>query len=1002
MPHRATRILITALITVAMVCATASSASALSLGMQWTGIFEQAAPEMNVVGKSGASLFRLTVKPGKTPETSPGVFNWSYYDTVVGEAAKNGVRLLPHFEGRFNGQLGLPDAGEKAKWIDWAKQAVRRYGHNGVFWSEKPSIPATPVTAWEMWNEPNNPGISGPISGTAYGNYLAWAGQEIQETSKSFGKQNTGVLFGGVVGGYNSFVNDVLAVPGAISAFTGFSFHPYALDAADPYQGFINNVNQAKELLKNNALSKTLWITEIGWPVEAEYAVSESTQAELLTKSFNWSKNNEAAYNLQAVIWYNHRDINVNNWAYHCGLRKSNGEARASWYAFQTQTGAPPWTPPVEGTPPPPPPVIEVDYSPGPRTIVDNSGTIHVFYRSANAALGHPLGHHWYTPGAPTWGVETLGGSVAAGTDPHVTLDNSGTIHVFYRSANAVLGHHWYTPGAPTWGVEALGGSLGSGAEPLLAVLQNGSLHVFYRHANGGLGHHWYTSGAPGWGFEILGGSLASGSDPRPIVDQGGTLHVFYRHASGVLGHNWFAPGGSVWGIETLGGSLGSTAEPHAAVASNGVIHVFYRNSSGSLAHHWFEPWNPTWGSETLDGSLASEPHIALDQLGTIHVFYRNSSGSLGHHWFEPWNPTWQSETLAVSLASEPHVLLTASKALHVFYRNSSGSLGHNWHLGGASSWGSEPLGGSLAAAPPVVTTGGSTIVSSSSQKVEGVVNAERSPTSYYFEYGTTTSYGSKQPVTAKSIGYGSMDAPVNETLTGLTASTLYHYRLVATGPEGTVTGSDKTFTTESGTTAAKLASLAVTEPFDGSPTSLANFNANWTALGWANGSPAKGEDSTSGWRPANAHPTVAGASYNTTVTDGGSGVASVATLATLPSLASRYVSVWLDMPTPGGTKAGYELRLTETSTLKTLDITLSKWSGGTKTELASKTGYAAAHGHSFALVDVGGTVSAWVNTGSGFSPLLSANDSSYSSGKAGLEASGTLSGSTNFKTGSL
>jgi hypothetical protein len=49
-----------------------------------------------------------------------------------------------------------------------------------------------------------------------------------------------------------------------------------------------------------------------------------------------------------------------------------------------------------------------------------------------------------------------------------------------------------------------------------------------------------------------------------------------------------------------------------------------------------------------------------------------------------------------------------------------------------------------------------------------------------------------------------------------------------------------------------------------------------------------------------------------------------------------------------------------------------------------------------------GGTVSGWVNTGSGFTSLLSASDLGFSSGRGGIEGSGNLTRLTGFKTGRL
>ena len=95
-----------------------------------------------------------------------------------------------------------------------------------------------------------------------------------------------------------------------------------------------------------------------------------------------------------------------------------------------------------------------------------------------------------------------------------------------------------------------------------------------------------------------------------------------------------------------------------------------------------------------------------------------------------------------------------------------------------------------LAAA--VVTTGPAESVTTSAAKVTGTVNPGGAPTTYHFEYGTTSSYGLVTPVPDGDAGAGSAELGVSAQLSGLTAQTTYHYRLVAGG----VNGQDRTFTT--------------------------------------------------------------------------------------------------------------------------------------------------------------------------------------------------------------
>jgi hypothetical protein len=196
-----------------------------------------------------------------------------------------------------------------------------------------------------------------------------------------------------------------------------------------------------------------------------------------------------------------------------------------------------------------------------------------------------------------------------------------------------------------------------------------------------------------------------------------------------------------------------------------------------------------------------------------------------------------------------------------------------------------------------------------------------------------------------------------------------------------------------------ELSGMAVTEPFDGGTTSKANYSANWSKLGWA---PEKGNDETTGWRPVGVFPAVNGAFLNSTITEAGSGTGVVATMAVNPGNSERYFSAWLDASGSAGTREGYELRFTDVSS-NTYNVTLSKWKAGVQTVLASKSSYSFVNGNSFALLDQGGTISAWTKTGSEFTQLLAVtNEFTFTSGNAGIEGAGNITRLTNFKAGTL
>jgi hypothetical protein len=93
-------------------------------------------------------------------------------------------------------------------------------------------------------------------------------------------------------------------------------------------------------------------------------------------------------------------------------------------------------------------------------------------------------------------------------------------------------------------------------------------------------------------------------------------------------------------------------------------------------------------------------------------------------------------------------------------------------------------------------TVGGESFssVGSSGATLHAQVNPGGEPTSYFFEYGSTTAYGSTTPV--QSVGAASEAVSVLAGVEGLQADTTYHFRVVATSARGTTSGPDEAFST--------------------------------------------------------------------------------------------------------------------------------------------------------------------------------------------------------------
>jgi hypothetical protein len=98
---------------------------------------------------------------------------------------------------------------------------------------------------------------------------------------------------------------------------------------------------------------------------------------------------------------------------------------------------------------------------------------------------------------------------------------------------------------------------------------------------------------------------------------------------------------------------------------------------------------------------------------------------------------------------------------------------------------------------PPTVTGQAAQDITPSRVALTGLVNPNGMSTTYYFEYGPTTAYGTSVPVTHDGdAGLGSDLVAVVRRISGLQPGTTYHFRLVATNVAGTTPGQDQMFTT--------------------------------------------------------------------------------------------------------------------------------------------------------------------------------------------------------------
>ena len=94
----------------------------------------------------------------------------------------------------------------------------------------------------------------------------------------------------------------------------------------------------------------------------------------------------------------------------------------------------------------------------------------------------------------------------------------------------------------------------------------------------------------------------------------------------------------------------------------------------------------------------------------------------------------------------------------------------------------------------PSAATGAASSVTLTSATLNGIVNPRGQATMAWFEWGPTASLGNS--TAQQSVGNGSSDQAISANLSGLSAGTTYHFRVVAESSAGITRGTVQSFTT--------------------------------------------------------------------------------------------------------------------------------------------------------------------------------------------------------------
>jgi hypothetical protein len=195
--------------------------------------------------------------------------------------------------------------------------------------------------------------------------------------------------------------------------------------------------------------------------------------------------------------------------------------------------------------------------------------------------------------------------------------------------------------------------------------------------------------------------------------------------------------------------------------------------------------------SATLGANVTSDGGSAITQRGFVYSLTATDS-----------NPVIGNPGVATSVVSGT----TGSFASSITALTSGAAYSFKGFATSGAGTAYTSVGTFQTFALPVATTGAATNVAETAATLNGSVNPAGFSTTARFEYGLSMSYGN-QSTASPAPGTGSAPVNVSAAITGLTCSSTYHFRVVATSAGGATSGADRTFTT------ATCPGLAIDDP---------------------------------------------------------------------------------------------------------------------------------------------------------------------------------------------
>jgi len=322
------------------------------LGLVSEDAFATAATHRNAIlpriAASGATTLRQTLDWSVT-EPRRNHHNWSAYDAWMASTARAGLTVLPILFNPPRWASSKPRRGAKrgtypprrnADFARFAAAAARRYGPSGTFWAHHPELPKMPITAWQIWNEPNLPVYWQPRpSARRYVALLRAASRAIKHVDRHAMIVTAGLPQSRLGIPLTTFIRQMYAAR-ARSAFDALAVNPYARTPGGVL-AFLRRVRRVMDARHDRA--GRIWATEIGWSdtgPKGAFRLGPRGQAAAIAQTLPALWRARRSLKLQGVVYFNWRDAKPypggkDFWGLHTGLLDIHGQPKPAYYAFR-------------------------------------------------------------------------------------------------------------------------------------------------------------------------------------------------------------------------------------------------------------------------------------------------------------------------------------------------------------------------------------------------------------------------------------------------------------------------------------------------------------------------------------------------------------------------------------------------------------------------------------------------------------------------------------------